>query len=154
MHPTVCPERYLICVETGRVWSVSDERFITRKPLWLFSSLYWPLPKGWQVRVYDTRLYVFSGGRPSPTVSSRKNGTFVVRSKHERLVFSTRNVAAIYAKRLHLAEQRLFTEKIIAVQRISCLVSMFLGQVRSSRVILKLFTEHLTIASSCQTALT
>ena len=150
LHPGVCLERYLICVETAVVFSVSANRFTAlRKPLWLFSSLFWPLPEGWMIRVYDTHLYVFSGRTKNlPSVSRRKNGTFVVK----KVCFSSKMEATALARAEHLADQKMFTEKVIAVQVPSMLVSMFLGKHRSSADVLDLLIERLTDACCCQTA--
>ena len=115
LHPGINPKRYLISIETATVFSLSTNRLMQlRKPLWLFSSLYWPLPPGWLVRVIDTHLHVFKSRKAT-------------------------------------ACQRIFTEKIIAVQRPVMLVSMFLGKERSTTELLNLFTEQLTVACCYQT---
>jgi hypothetical protein len=155
LHPGIGIRRYLICVETARVFSVYANRFTNlRKPLWLFSSLYWPLPKGWTVRVYDSMLYVFSARtshRKLPTIS-KTSTKFVVKTKDVVITTKTRQEARQVARALDLDSLQIFTEKVVAVQMPTMLVSMFLGQERSSSVILNVFIERLTDAYCCQTA--
>jgi hypothetical protein len=154
IHPGVALGHYMIEVETARVVAIRASKFQkTRRPRWLFSSLYWPLPEapGIQCRMRRGQLFVTLAWHPIPSMSMRKcrHGTFTVYGMPQGPVCGV-------AKPQGLAMMERFrtrtTEAIIAVSRPLCRVSMFLGMDCSSSAMLKAFTLPLIDASRCRTA--
>ena len=156
IHPGVDPDRYLIEVETARVFSLASNSFRkTKRPRWLFSSLYWPLPAHvGQVRCAGGKLTVTLPWQRSPPITMRANvgGTrFTVYGAPGGPVHCASPADAI---RVKASIKSRTTEAVIAVSGPLCRVCMFLGVERSSVALLKAFTVPLIAASRCRTART
>jgi hypothetical protein len=152
IHPGVPLGRYLIEVKTARVFSLGDSSFLKKShPRWLFSSLYWPLPKS--VRCGWTggrgRLKVVLPWCRASGASVRKNRRgFTVYGTGRPLTFRRAKEAEVFMERFRTKA----TEAAIAVSRPLSRVCMFLGLERSTTELLKAFTGPLIDASRCRTA--
>jgi hypothetical protein len=147
MHPGVNPHRYLIEVETARVFNLDSNSFQkTKRPRWLFSSLYWPLPDVGQVRLCAGKLFVSLPWHKTP-----KSALRVVGGRSGRPARFTVYATGGPVHCANEAEARgvmarlrtVVTEAVIAVSGPLCRVGMFLGVERSSVALLKAFTGPL-----------
>ena len=158
IHPGVPLGRYLIEVETARVFSLVSNSFQkTKRPRWLFSSLYWPLPDGVSVRRGNSwgtgpgKLSVSLPWHRTPSLSMRvlpHAGRFTVYGLSGGTVHCTSETEA---KALMDRYRAITTEAVIAVSSCLCRVGMFLGVGFTSVGLLKAFTGPLIDASRCRT---
>ena len=157
IHPGVPLGRYLIEVETARVFSLVSNSFQkTKRARWLFSSLYWPLPAGVSVRrgspwgTGPGKLSVSLPWHRTPSLSMRfGNAGFTVYG----LEVPVHCASETEAKALMDRYRAITTEAVIAVSSCLCRVGMFLGvEEFTSVALLKAFTGPLIDASRCRTA--
>jgi hypothetical protein len=156
IHPGVPLDRYLIEVGTARVFNLKKSRWYHRatRPMWLFSSLYWPLPKGICIR-RDSKSGVGPGKmlvslpwhRTHVSLRRRKNAFTIYGAGPPVHCASEADARGVMARR-----KAKTTEAVIAVSGPLCRVGMFLGVHRSSVALLKAFTGPLIDASRCRTA--
>jgi hypothetical protein len=156
IHPGVPIDRYLVEVHTARVWSLKSSSFQKmRRPRWLFSSLYWPLPRAHvQCRMRSGQLSVSFAWHPTPSVSIHKrvnNGGYTVYGTGPPKGCSSEEEARRFMERF----RNVVTEAAIAVSGPLCRVDMFLGETRIascvSITLLKALTGPLIDASRCRT---
>ena len=157
IHPGVPLDRYLIEVKTARVFSLFSNSFQkTKRPRWLFSSLYWPLPDGVSVRRNSPwgtgpgKLSVSLPWHRTPSLSMRAGsaGRFTVYG----LSAPVHCASETEAKALMGHYRAITTEAVIAVSSCLCRVGMFLGVGFTSVGLLKALTGPLIDASRCRTA--
>jgi hypothetical protein len=156
IHPGVPLGRYLIEVETARVFSLVSNSFQkTKRPRWLFSSLYWPLPAGVSVRrgrwgTGPGKLSVSLPWHRTPRLSMRATcrASFTVYG----LSAPVHCASETEANALMGHYRAITTEAVIAVSSCLCRVGMFLGVEFTSVGLLKALTGPLIDASRCRTA--